>query len=198
MKFDIHPEHFDTFPQLLIWRLGLDLAAARAPQELRPGEAELRRFFEHLFGELYLHPADFLIPEFGYEAFSEDDYSPEQEGSYRLRYNRKNDQVVYWCRLREPFNPAVRQNLRWKLSSEVTPNLFASLDTCAPGLSERVYQEIKRCAHCYGANCLARGWITRGGETVEVCTESAWDQIQAAPAGFADLRTVLQALQPLV
>ncbi len=38
MKFDFHQDRFDTFSQLLTWRLGLDLAPARAAGRLKPGE----------------------------------------------------------------------------------------------------------------------------------------------------------------
>ncbi len=123
----------------------------------------------------------------------------EQEGSYRLRYSRKNDLVVYWCHIREPFGPPVGQNLRWKLASDLTPRLFDSLEQSAPDLSERVFEGIKRCDHCY-ERCLVRAtiaWPRRPGETVEVCNESAWNRIQAGPPGFADVRAVLQTIQTL-
>ena len=45
--------------------------------------------------------------------------------TYRLRYSKKGDLVVYWCRIQETFHADLGHYLRWKLESDLTSRLFA-------------------------------------------------------------------------
>lgn len=118
-------------------------------------------------------------------------------GGYRLRYNKKNDQVVYWCRLMSWSAGDFNHNLRWKFESDLTPRLFARLDEIRPGLAQRVFSGIKRCEHDY-ENCIARVVIEHRGVTAECCSEDAWNDIGESAADFENLQWVLSTLDDLL
>lgn len=113
--------------------------------------------------------------------------------TYRLRYSKKNDQVVYWCRVQETFQSDLNHYLRWKLDSDLTPRLFGYLDETAPGLADRVFAGLKSCAHCYGPNCMDRSCVERAGVVKETCKGSGWNHIGFTRADYENLWTVLAA-----
>jgi hypothetical protein len=116
---------------------------------------------------------------------------------YRLRYSKKGDQLVYWCRLRNWFYPDLHHNLRWDFESSLTPRLFAGLDGCAPGLSAQVFAGIKQCDHCFD-NCMAISRLEYQGGSYECCREAGWDQIGVSPSEFETLRLVIGLLDDLL
>ncbi len=118
--------------------------------------------------------------------------------TYRLRYNKKGDLVVYWCRIQETFQPDLHHYLRWKLDSNLTPRLFARLDETAPGLADIVFAGVKQCAHCYDGNCMDRTHIERGGVVREVCKGSGWNHIGYNRLDYERLWTVLATFNELV
>jgi len=118
--------------------------------------------------------------------------------TYRLRYSKKGDQVVYWSRIQETFQADFRHYLRWKLDSDLTPRLFARLDETDPGLADRVFAGLKPCAHCYGGNCMDRKQVERGGVVKEACNGSGWNHIGYDRLDYENLWTVLAALDDLV
>jgi hypothetical protein len=118
--------------------------------------------------------------------------------TYRLRYNRKSDAVVYWVRILETFHPDLGHFLRWKLESDITPRLFAHLDETKPELAERVFAGLQACRHCYGENCLARAVIERNGVVKEVCKEDGWNQIGFSRADYEALWEVLEAFEAVL
>ncbi len=113
---------------------------------------------------------------------------------YRIRYSKKGDQVVYWCRIQETFHPDLHHYLRWKLESDMTPRLFAALNEVVPGLAEHVFAGLKPCAHCYPGNCMDRKTVSWNGVTKEACQGSGWNQIGHNPGDYQKLWTVLAAL----
>jgi hypothetical protein len=117
--------------------------------------------------------------------------------TYRVRYSKKGDQVVYWLRIQETFNTDLDHYLRWRLDSDLTPRLFAYLDTTAPGLADRVFTGLKPCAHCYGANCMDRVQVERGGVVKEACKGRGWNQIGYDREDYEALWTVLAAFNAL-
>ena len=44
--------------------------------------------------------------------------------TYRVRYSKRRDQVVYWLRIQETFHADLAHYLRWKLDSDLTPRLL--------------------------------------------------------------------------
>jgi hypothetical protein len=118
--------------------------------------------------------------------------------TYRVRYSKKGDQLVYWVRVLETFNTDLDHYLRWKLGSDVTPRLFGHLDTHHPGLADRVFEGLKTCRRCYGDNCMDRVLIERNGVVKEACKGSGWNHIGFDRADYENLWTVLAALGNLV
>jgi hypothetical protein len=118
--------------------------------------------------------------------------------TYRLRYSRKSDQVVYWVRILETFHPDLGHYLRWKLDSDLTRQLFLHLDSIAPGLSDRVYDGLKSCAHCYPGNCLDRVMVKKNGFTKEACKGEGWNKIGFSQEDYEALWIVLSVLNQLV
>jgi hypothetical protein len=118
--------------------------------------------------------------------------------TYRLRYSKKGDLVVYWCRIQETFQTDLAHYLRWKLDSDLTPRLFNRLDQTVPGLANRVFAGLKPCAHCYAGNCQDRTQVEWGGVVKEVCKGSGWNRIGYTRADYESLWTVLVALNELV
>jgi hypothetical protein len=118
--------------------------------------------------------------------------------TYRLRYNKKGGQVVYWCRIQETFHPDLGHYLRWKLHTDLTPRLFARLDETHPGLADVVFNGLKRCAHCYGDNCMDRCRVERNGTVIEACKGEGWNQIGFNRADYESLWAVLAAFNELI
>jgi hypothetical protein len=118
--------------------------------------------------------------------------------TYRLRYSKKGDQVVYWCRILETFHADFAHYLRWKLDSDLTPRLFHRLDEIAPGLAEHVFTGLMPCVHCYGENCHALARTEWEGVAREVCKEYGWNRIGYSRGDYETLWTVLAALNKLV
>ena len=118
--------------------------------------------------------------------------------TYRVRYSKKGDQVVYWCRIQETFNADLAHYLRWRLDSDLTPRLFTRLDGILPGLANHVFGGLKPCAHCYGENCQDRTQVEWSGVVKEVCKGSGWNHIGYARADYERLWTVLETLNELV
>jgi hypothetical protein len=121
----------------------------------------------------------------------------DANAGYRFRYNKKKDRVVYWVRLMSWFSPPFHHNLRWDYKSDLTGRLFARLDEVRPGLADRIFEGIKRCEDDY-ENCMARVVIERCGQSVDCCSEAAWDAIGESPGEMEYLRLVLQALDEFV
>lgn len=117
---------------------------------------------------------------------------------YRIRYTRKGDKVVYWCRVRNWFSPPVHHNLRWPFEGSITPRLFARLEEQAPGLSDQIFVRIKKCTHCYGEVCVARANLEYAGELHEVCKEGGWEYIGIDPVDYANLWLVLRQVDGLL
>jgi hypothetical protein len=130
--------------------------------------------------------------------FKREIFMDEGDANYRVRYNKKGDLVVYWCRIQETFQPDLHHYLRWKLDSDLTPRLFTRLDETAPGLADLVFTGVKQCAHCYAGNCMDRTHIERGGVVKEVCKGSGWNRIGYSHTDYERLWTVLAALNELV
>jgi len=118
--------------------------------------------------------------------------------TYRLRYSKKSDQVVYWCRILETFHADLAHYLRWKLDSDLTSRLFDRLDETVPGLANHVFTGLKPCAHCYAGYCGDRTQVKWGGVVKEVCKGSGWNRIGSTRADYESLWTVLVALNELV
>jgi hypothetical protein len=118
--------------------------------------------------------------------------------TYRVRYSKKGDQVVYWLRIQETFQPDLGHYLRWKLDSDLTPRLFQRLEETDPGLADRVFAGLKPCAHCYGEACLARRQVAWRGTIKEVCSEHGWNQIGHSRAEYEQLWTVLGVFNQLL
>jgi hypothetical protein len=121
----------------------------------------------------------------------------DANAGYRFRYNKKKDRVVYWVRLMSWSSPPFHHNLRWDFKSDLTGRMFARLDEVRPGLADRIFEGIKRCEYDY-ENCMARVVLERSGQSVDCCSEVAWDAIGETPGDMEDLRSVLQALDELV
>jgi hypothetical protein len=121
----------------------------------------------------------------------------DANAGYRLRYNQKNDRVVYWCRFMSWFSPPFHHNLRWEFKSDVTPRLFNRLDEVRPGLADRVFEGNKKCEYDY-ENCMARVVLERHGISQDFCTEAGWDMIGETPSELNDLRQVLGVLDELL
>jgi hypothetical protein len=117
--------------------------------------------------------------------------------TYRLRYSKKGDHVVYWCRIQETFHADLRHYLRWKLDSDLTPRLFERLDHTNPGLADEVFAGLKPCAHCY-PNCMDRTLVERGGVVREVCKGGGWYHIGYGRVDYERLWLVLAAFNELV
>lgn len=117
--------------------------------------------------------------------------------TYRIRYSKKGDQLVYWVRVLETFNTDLDHYLRWKLGSDVTPRLFGHLDITHPGLAGRVFDGLNTCRHCY-ENCMDRVLVERNGVVKEACKGSGWNNIGYDRADYENLWTVLAALANLV
>lgn len=113
---------------------------------------------------------------------------------YRIRYSKKGDQIVYWCRIQETFHPDLHHYLRWKLESEITPRLFTALNQAVPGLADEVFAGLKPCAHCYAGKCMDRKIVSWNGVTKEACQGSGWNQIGCEPDDYQKLWIVLQIL----
>jgi hypothetical protein len=118
--------------------------------------------------------------------------------TYRVRYNKKNDQIVYWLRIQETFHADLAHYLRWKLDSDLTPRLFDRLDETVPGLANHVFAGLKTCEHCYAGYCGDRTPVEWGGVVKEVCKGSGWNRIGYTRADYESLWTVLMALNELV
>jgi hypothetical protein len=118
--------------------------------------------------------------------------------TYRLRYSRKSDQVVYWVRILETFHPDLGHYLRWKLDSDLTERLFLYLEGISPGLSDRVYDGLKPCAHCYPGNCMDRVIVKKNGSSKEACKGEGWNRIGFSQADYEALWIVLGTLNHLV
>jgi hypothetical protein len=117
----------------------------------------------------------------------------DANAGYRFRYNKKKDRVVYWVRLMSWNSPPFDHNLRWDFKSDLTLRLFTRLDEVRPGLADRIFEGIKRCEYDY-ENCMARVVLERSGQSVDCCSEAAWDAIGESPGDMEDLRLVFQAL----
>ena len=117
--------------------------------------------------------------------------------TYRLRYSKKGDTLVYWVRIQETFHPDLGHYLRWKLDSDLTPRLFACLEQASPGLAGRVFGGLKECQQCYGEHCLARAEVTWGGQTKAACKEHGWNQIGFGQEDYERLWLVLRAIAEL-
>lgn len=129
--------------------------------------------------------------------FKREIFVADAGGGYRLRYSKKGNKIVYWCRLMSWYSPGIHHNLRWDFDSDLTPRLFARLDEARPGLADRIFKGIKPCEHDY-ENCMALVIIERSGVSRECCSEAAWDTIGESPADFEDLRLVCCVLDELV
>lgn len=116
--------------------------------------------------------------------------------TYRLRYSKKGDLVVYWCRILEAFQADLDHYLRWKLDSDLTRRLFNRLDEISPGLDNLVFTGLKACAHCY-PNCLDRVQVEWKGKVREVCKGSGWNNIGFSRSDYEKLWTVLGAINEL-
>jgi hypothetical protein len=114
--------------------------------------------------------------------------------SYRLRYSKKGNQIVYWCRIQEAFHADLHHYLRWKLESNLTPRLFSRLEEIKPGLADCVFEGLKSCAHCYGENCLARAKVAWDGKVKDACNEYGWNNIGYTRRDYENLWTVVGAL----
>ena len=83
------------------------------------------------------------------------------------------------------------------LPQSVTSRLFDRLDASLPGLTDRIFDGIKKCGHCYEP-CMARVHIAYRGRTQDICQEAGWATIGDSPADFENLRIVLDILDELV
>ncbi len=128
--------------------------------------------------------------------FKREIFVADASAGYRLRYNKKSDRVVYWCRFMSWFSPDLHHNLRWDFDSDQTPGLFSWLGETNPILAERIFDGIKKCEHCY-ANCMARVTIVQDGRQQECCSEAGWDTIGESPSDFEHLRLVIGMLDDL-
>lgn len=113
--------------------------------------------------------------------------------TYRVRYSKKADTVVYWLRIQETFNLDLGHYLRWKMSPERDARLFALLEQASPGLARRVFDGLKTCQECYGTACMARAEVALGDASKPVCNEAGWNRIGFSRAAYADLWAVLTA-----
>lgn len=129
--------------------------------------------------------------------FKREIFVADAAGGYRLRYSKKSDSIVYWCRLMSWYSPDFHHNLRWKFTSELTPLLFSRLEEIKPELADRIFKGIKPCEHDY-ENCMARVMIERKGVFRECCSEAGWDTIGESPDNFSDLRLVCTILDELL
>ncbi len=120
--------------------------------------------------------------------------NPWADGGYRLRYTRKGGQAVYWFRIYNWTNYPLCQQLRWDMRSDLSARLFARLDETAPGVALRVFESLKTCRQCY-ENCAARAVLAYRGRERTVCSDAGWFDLGLAPADFALLNTVLDALE---
>ncbi len=121
----------------------------------------------------------------------------DANAGYRFRYSKKKDRVVYWVRLMSWNSPPFDHNLRWDFKSDLTGRLFTRLDEVRPGLADRIFEGIKRCEYDY-ENCMARVIIERRGQSVDCCSEAAWDSIGETPSEMEDLRWFLITLDELL
>lgn len=122
----------------------------------------------------------------------------DQDVSYRLRYTSKGEVVVYWCRIREAFQPEFFHYLRWPLESGLTARVFNRLEETTPGLAEIVFQGLMPCEQCFGEHCQAMARVAWNGTVREVCKELGWNQIEATPSDYERLWMVVEALNCFV
>ncbi len=118
--------------------------------------------------------------------------------TYRVRYSKRRDQVVYWLRIQETFHADLAHYLRWKLDSDLTPRLFDRLEETVPGMANVVFTGLKPCAHCYAGNCLDRTQVEWGGVSREVCKGRGWSRIGYTRSDYESLWTVLATLNHLI
>jgi hypothetical protein len=125
-------------------------------------------------------------------------FADDGDISYRVRYSKKGDLLVYWLRIQEAFEPDLAHYLRWKLETDLTPRLFRCLDQSYPGLADHVFAGLKTCAHCYGENCMDRKIVERNGVTKEACQGSGWNNIGHSQGDYENLWLVLSAMRELM
>jgi hypothetical protein len=130
--------------------------------------------------------------------FKREIFADDGDMSYRVRYSKKGDLLVYWLRIQETFEPALVHYLRWKLESDVTARLFRCLDQNHPGLADRIFDGLKSCAHCYGENCMDRKLVERNGVFKAVCQGGGLNHIGYSPADYENLWLVLAEMDKLV
>ncbi len=118
--------------------------------------------------------------------------------SYRVRYGKKGDQIVYWLHIKEPFSPDMGHFARWQFGSEITTRLFDRLDETHPGMADGVFEGIQLCDDCYGPGCMAKEIIRRDGMTKAVCREPAWNHIGLERQDYEKLWTVIETLDSLI
>lgn len=111
--------------------------------------------------------------------------------SYRLRYGKKGDALVFWMYFGEAFQPDLAHFLRWKLDGDLTARLFTRLEHIQPGLSGQIFNQFKACVHCY-ANCIERTLLTWDGVTREVCHYKCWEDIGYQREDYETLWLVLE------
>ncbi len=118
---------------------------------------------------------------------------------YFVRYSRKNDQVVYWLRILEAYQPDLYHHLYWKFKTDLTPRLLDCLETAAPGLGEQVFDGLKGCIRCYpGDYCMDRTPIAWNGREKIVCKNTGWNKIGYDRADYERLWTVLSTINSLI
>jgi hypothetical protein len=118
--------------------------------------------------------------------------------TYRVRYSRKGDQIIYWLRILETFHPDLGHFLRWRFDSDIHQRLFQKLDQTNPELADEIFIGLAPCAHCYGGNCMARVRLEWKGNTKEACREVGWNKIGFEQANYENLWIVLNTLIQLV
>jgi hypothetical protein len=119
--------------------------------------------------------------------------------TYFLRYNKKNNQVVYWVRIFENWQPDLHHNLYWKFKTDLTPSLLNRLEETAPGLGVQVFERLKACIRCYPVDyCMDRTPIEWNGREKVVCKNTGWNKIGYEHDNYEKLWAVLSTFNELV
>lgn len=118
---------------------------------------------------------------------------------YFIRYSRKDNQVVYWLRILENYQPDLYHHLYWKFKTDLTPRLFDCLEKTTIGLGEQVFDGLKSCIRCYPVEyCMDRTPISWNGKEKIVCKNTGWNKIGHDRSDYESLWTVLSTLNSLL